>query len=143
MTTIAYKDGVIACDSRITQGSSIVDDDFDKRVIRDGVQFFFSGPTSDYENLIAAYFGAELRTPCDAAALVYDGASLQFIAAEDGKAFFKSPRRINNPCAIGSGADHALTAMDMGAEAAYAVEVAAKRDSATGGVVKVYRLGVE
>ena len=37
MTTIAYKDGVIAYDSRVTRGDLITDDDCDKCIERDGV----------------------------------------------------------------------------------------------------------
>jgi len=48
MTTIAYKDGVIACDSRITSGSLIVDDNEIKMVKKGDVVFFLAGSTSDY-----------------------------------------------------------------------------------------------
>jgi len=40
---------------------------------------------------------------------------------------------------IGSGSDHALTAMDMGATAEKAVEMAMQRDICTGGRIRLYR----
>ena len=46
MTTIAYKSGIIAYDSRFTCGDIIEDDDVDKRIDRDGKTFFLSGNLS-------------------------------------------------------------------------------------------------
>ena len=45
MTTIAYKDGVIAGDSRVTAENFIVDDEYDKHVIVGDIHFFCSGST--------------------------------------------------------------------------------------------------
>lgn len=43
---------------------------------------------------------------------------------------------VERPFAIGSGRDFALAAMDMGATAKEAVEMAAKRDVYTGGTIR-------
>lgn len=57
MTTIAYKDGVIAYDSRVTRSGTIVSDNAPKCQVVDGVSFFLSGAVCDEKALIAAYFG--------------------------------------------------------------------------------------
>jgi ATP-dependent protease HslVU (ClpYQ) peptidase subunit len=137
MTTIAYKDGVIAYDSRVCCDRTILDDDYDKRAERDGVHYFFCGAMADREFLIAHDRGERrLRQKCDSHALIWDGKNLWEAGFDQNGIFWKSPKRLDNPCAIGSGTDHALTAMDMGADAAGAVEMAAKRDVCTGGTVR-------
>lgn len=54
MTTIAYKDGVIAYDSRCTRATIITDDDCKKLDMVEGVHFLCSGATCDFDALIAA-----------------------------------------------------------------------------------------
>ena len=44
--------------------------------------------------------------------------------------------QVDHQYAIGSGSNNAITAMDMGATAAEAVEMAKKRDTGTGGLVR-------
>lgn len=136
MTTIAYKDGVIAYDSRITRDTEIVYDDFQKCQEEKGVKFIFAGKTSHYPRLVAAYFGAAESRDLQCSAIVVDADGLWYAGndAEDG--FWKSPLIGDKPYAIGSGGLHALTAMDMGATAAEAVEMAKKRDMCTGGQVR-------
>lgn len=135
MTTIAYKDGVIAYDSRISAGRTIIYDDVDKKREREGVFFFGTGSTSDINDLIGAYFGEEIIGECGASALVVHDGALMIIGYSEGKVW-KSPVRADKPYAIGSGEDHAFTALDMGASAAEAVEMAAKRDTGTGGKIR-------
>lgn len=136
MTTIAYKDGVIAYDSQITCGSTVTYDDYEKCHEVKGVKFFMCGKTCDYTKLQDAYFGAAVTKEVDASAIVADGEGLWCVGAgvEDG--FWKSPIPASAIYAIGSGADHAITAMDMGATAYQAVQMAAKRDTGTGGMIR-------
>jgi ATP-dependent protease HslVU (ClpYQ) peptidase subunit len=136
MTTIAYKDGVIAYDSRITCGRTVTYDDYEKCHEVKGVKFFMCGKTCDYTTLQDAYFGAAVTKEVDASAIVADGEGLWCVGAgvEDG--FWKSPIPSSAIYAIGSGADHAITAMDMGATAYQAVQMAAKRDTGTGGMIR-------
>ncbi len=136
MTTIAYKDGVIAYDSQITCGSTVTYDDYEKCHEVKGVKFFMCGKTCDYTALQDAYFGAAVSKEVDASAIVADGDGLWCVGAgvEDG--FWKSPIPASAIYAIGSGADHAITAMDMGATAHKAVQMAAKRDTGTGGLIR-------
>jgi len=133
MTTIAYKNGVIAYDSRRTCDGRIVTDNADKKRERDGHVFFGCGSTSDILNLIDAFFGAKIEGECDAQVIaVFEGRVTEIIWSE-GR-LLKYP--VDHEYAIGSGSDNAITAMDMGATAAEAVEMAMKRDTGTGGKVR-------
>lgn len=140
MTTIAYKDGVIAYDSQISRGDVIVYDDYDKCLIRDGVRFFCAGATADFAMLIDAYFGVKPSGPVDVSAMVLDGDSLMLVAVDNETGIWKTKIRRDRPYAIGSGMSYAFAAMDMGADAERAVEVAVKRDTGTGGTIRVFRI---
>lgn len=143
MTTIAYKDGVIACDARITNGTTITYDDYDKVIERDGVSFVLCGYLCDYAKLIGAWFGETFTVAVEASALVYDGNSLCYAAYDVNEGLCKTPILMERPYAIGSGSSHALTAMDMGATAYQAVEMAMKRDSCTGGKIRTLTIKAE
>lgn len=140
MTTIAYKDGVIAYDSQITRGDVITYDDYDKCIEQDGVKFFCCGAVPDYQRLVDVYFGAKPNGNIDATAIVLDGESLMMVAVDDTTGLWKSPVLRDRPYAIGSGTPYAFAAMDMGASAEKAVEMAAKRDTSTGGKVRIVRI---
>ena len=142
MTTIAYKDGIIAYDGRITRGNQIVYDDFDKCLERDGVQFVCSGGTSDFDKIVSAYFGGEV-SDCSAVALIVTEGAIWHSAVDENTGFWKSAMMLDKPYALGSGTEHALTAMDMGASAYQAVEMAMKRDSCTGGLVRTLSITPE
>lgn len=140
MTTIAYKDGVIAYDSQITRGDVITYDDYEKCIEQGGVKFFCSGAVPDFQRLVDAYFGAKQDGNIDATALVLDGESLMMVAVDDATGLWKSPVLLDRPYAIGSGTPYAYAAMDMGASAEKAVEMAARRDTGTGGRVRTMRV---
>ena len=140
MTTIAYKDGVIAYDSQITRGDVITYDDYEKCIEQAGVKFFCSGAVPDFQRLVDAYFGAKPDGNIDATALVLDGESLMMVAVDDATGLWKSPLLRDRPYAIGSGTPYAFAAMDMGASAEKAVEMAARRDTSTGGRVRTMRV---
>ena len=136
MTTIAYKDGVIAYDSQVTRGDIITDDAYEKCIELKGVKFFCSGAISDHQRLVDVYFGAKPEGNIDASALVLDGESLMMVAVDDATGLWKSPILLDRVYAIGSGSPFAFAAMDMGANAYKAVEMAAKRDTSTGGKIR-------
>jgi 20S proteasome alpha/beta subunit len=140
MTTIAYKDGVVAYDSRRTGGSTIVDDDYEKRFEQDGVSFFITGSVSDSPRLIAAYFGEKQESPVECSGLVVCEGKLSRIGYDTNSGLWNEPLPLDRPYATGSGCDHAWTAMDMGATAAEAVKMAKKRDAGTGGKVRTFKL---
>lgn len=136
MTTIAYKDGVIAYDSQVTRGDVITDDDYEKCIEQKGVKFFCTGAVSDHQRLVDVYFGAKPEGNIDATALVTDGETLMHIAVDDDTGLWKSPIRLDRVYAIGSGTPYAFAAMDMGGTAYQAVEAAKKRDTSTGGKIR-------
>lgn len=137
MTTIAYRDGIIACDSRATRDITILSDNANKMTEQDGCMFFYAGATCDEQKLIDAYFGKEVQS-IEGNALVVDGGVI-YLVGHDGKELWKCPTYEYG--ALGSGGDHALTAMDMGATAKEAVKIAMKRDACTGGTVRTYEVG--
>lgn len=139
MTTIAYKDGIIAYDSRVTSNGAIIYDDFEKRRERGGVSFFGTGATGDIDELVNIYSAGGVVGECDATALIVQDGQLILIGCSDNK-IWKSPILSDRPYAIGSGVDHAYTAMDMGASAYQAVEMAAKRDTGTGGQIRTFTI---
>lgn len=140
MTTIAYKDGVIAYDSRISSGNTITHDDYDKCHERAGVNFVMTGFVCDYSKLISAWFGETVTGIVECSALVFDGKDLFYTAYSAEHGLCKTPVWMERPYVLGSGSDHAMTAMDMGASAAEAVEMAKKRDMSTGGDVRTLRI---
>lgn len=140
MTTITYKDGVIAYDSRVARGERIDYDDYEKSVEREGVRFFITGPTADFAELVDIWFGAQAKGIQDASALVLDGSKLYHFAVCRESGPWKAPVLFDRPYAIGSGQQYAYAAMDMGADAIEAVKAAAKRDTCTGGTIRVYRI---
>jgi len=136
MTTIAYKDGVIAFDSRQTRNDRIVSDDCQKFQVVDGVSFFLSGAVCDEKALIAAYFGTPSSVPVECSGYVVDSGKLLMVGHDDKTGIWKQELDLSNPDAIGSGTPYALAAMDMGASAEEAVRAAMKRDIYTGGKIR-------
>lgn len=137
MTTIAYKDGVIACDSLITSGDIVTDYDADKRYVLGGVTFFMTGCVADYQKLMDKYLNGGENEAIEANALVVDGDDLWRVGSNKDDGLWKVKLAKNKPYAIGCGSVHAWTAFDMGATTAKkAVAMAALRDVYTGGAVK-------
>jgi ATP-dependent protease HslVU (ClpYQ) peptidase subunit len=139
MTTIAFKDGILASDSRyshesfgITRGPKL----FRKTV---GKREFLLGIAGDAHAamLFVDWYGTSnadlykiLTEMADDnfAVLVWDGKHL----SEANR--YCRPIEVDEPYyAIGSGAGHAMTAMDCGKNAVQAVRFAARRDHYTGG----------
>lgn len=118
MATIAYKDGVIAYDSRCTRGTTITDDDAEKMETVKGVHLLCTGCTCDFDALIAAFFGATASAPVEASGYACDGETLWLIGHDDKTGFWKNRIRPDAGDAIVSGSAFALAAMDMGATAA-------------------------
>lgn len=117
MTTIAYKDGVIAYDSRQTRGGSIVSDNCSKCEQVNGVLFFLSGAVCDERALIAAYLGTPSKEAVECSGFVVDNGKLMMVGHDDKTGVWRQPLDPANPDAIGSGSAYALAAMDMGASA--------------------------
>jgi len=139
MTTIAYchKTKQIACDSRSTAGITIVSDEVCKFKSVDSEMWFFSGSVSDIEKLIDMHSGKIKPSDISANAIVAtkDGIFARGYSRDDKRYM---PYLIDYSWAIGSGTDHALTALDMGATPRQAVEMAMKRDTCTGGKIWIF-----
>jgi len=137
MTTIAYKEGVIAYDSRVCRGSMIITNAADKRCSKDGVLFFICGHVSDEEELMDAYLNkGSVSKGNDCTAFVVDDGAVWLVGTDNGE-LFKQPANVDGD-AIGSGSPYAFGAMSMGATATEAVEVARARDVFTGGKISTW-----
>ena len=142
MTTIAYKDGVIAYDSLETQGSHICDKDCNKHTVEQGIHFFMSGAACDEHALIDCFVngrdgeGKELN--CSAVA--YDGEDIWECGFSSDDGFWKVRRKPELKLSIGSGSDYAFGAMDAGLSAKEAVKIAAGRDTGTGGRIRTFKI---
>lgn len=140
MTTIAYRDGVIAFDSRVTEDDLIISDSYNKSYEIDNLKIFFAGDVI----LLPALAGCiQDESPAavvgEIEAIVWTGNTLLWVSLEQG-CFYKMPMAFNSYFSIGSGKAHAYTAMDMGADALTAVKMAAKRDKNTGGTVNSFSI---
>lgn len=140
MTNIAYRDGVIAYDSRQTRSGTIVSDDAEKSELVNGVRFFLAGAVCDIPALIAAYFGTPSPVAVECSGYALDAGKLVLIGHDDKTGIWKQDLDPSNPDAIGCGAAYALAAMDMGASAEDAVRAAMKRDIYTGGKVRTINI---
>lgn len=143
MTTIAMKDGIVAYDSRVTQGGQVLDDNFDKRRVRNGVYFFIAGNMTDDEVVMEGYFNGsdvieELEPHHSADFLIVDGKAVYYGGVCE-ETFWKMKLTTTTPYAIGSGGAYAIGAMDAGATAKEAVKVAS-RDVFTGGRIRTHKI---
>ncbi|ARW57297.1 peptidase HslV family [Pseudomonas phage vB_PaeM_G1] len=140
MTTIAYKDGIIATDGRITQGGVITDEDAEKRLEVDGIVFWLSGAVCDWKVLAEAYVSGDGMEDQElkVSGLVLDGDGLHFISWDGG--IYSEKVNLERPRAAGSGTQFALGAMMAGASAEEAVEAAKALDIYSGGTVRSYKL---
>jgi len=139
MTTIAYKDGIIAYDSQQTAGDTITNNDAHKGVWIEGVFFVFSGAVSDFPRFVETYFGrASGLKHVDCSALIFDNGKLYRSGHDNESGIWKQEMDRTVPAAIGSGWHFAYAAMDCGLSAVDAVRAAAKRDAGTGGAVRYF-----
>lgn len=136
MTTIAYKDGIVAYDSRMVSDDLVIDDDFIKMFVKDNTTVFYCGAVGDIEDFIKCVLDCvEPERDLDCEALgVFDG-KLYAVDIFDGRVR-KLPLRLDNHYAIGSGRRLALAYMDTGMSAEEAVIATCKRDIYTGGSIR-------
>lgn len=139
MTTIAYKDGIIAYDSRSTQGSLITSDKTDKKYKCNDVLFFYCGTLSDLPYAVEGYIHKKHSISGDSEALVIDQNKLILFGMDETGCWWET-LDLTKTRAIGSGSHHAYTAMDMGASAAESVKMAMLRDTCTGGRIRTYKI---
>jgi ATP-dependent protease HslVU (ClpYQ) peptidase subunit len=137
MTTIAFRDGELASDSRVTNGDMIISDARKKvHRLKDGSIVAWSGSVQDAERLLRAMRkGATLPhlEEISALHLRMDGTLWEY----EGDAWVKQDPGFY---ATGSGSPYAFAAMDAGATAKDAVRIAIKRDAGSGGRVQSLKL---
>lgn len=140
MTTVAFRDGVLAGDSRYSEttvGATRGPKLFRKKVGKRDVLLGIAGGDIFAAMLFIDWYGTT-NDSLYKTITALDGDAFD-ILIWDGKKLFEAnsccrPCEIEEPYyAIGSGAVHAITAMDCGKSAAQAVQMAMKRDPATGG----------
>jgi ATP-dependent protease HslVU (ClpYQ) peptidase subunit len=142
MTIIAYKDGVVASDSRSTSGSTVIYTDKSKSRNINGYIFWFAGEADAEDSLASWVFDSkkEVEDIADVEALIWDGEELWWAIKEP-----KNPPSIGRldktfSFAMGSGRDLAWGAMDAGASAKEAAQIAAGRNVYCGGKIRVKKL---
>jgi 20S proteasome alpha/beta subunit len=141
MTTIVYRDGVLAADARVVSKDFIYPEVVEKIFrLPDGSLLGIAGQVSNYDEIRAAV----MENPNDLPKfknnsmirITPDGT----IWHEDGGVFLKT----NAPyMAIGSGEPYAWGALAVGASAEKAVAVAAMFNVGTGGPISVLKLNDE
>ena len=143
MTTIAYHEKIIAYDSLQATDDMIIDDNIDKKIVRNGVVFFMCGSSKDIDSFIEYYLtGSGEKKDYGSHGIVVDNGELfhAYIYEKDGLCKFKiNP---DKPYAIGSGEEYALSVMDLGFTAVQAVRSAIKRDVYSGGRIRKYKVKI-
>jgi ATP-dependent protease HslVU (ClpYQ) peptidase subunit len=142
MTIIAYKDGIVASDSRSTSGSTVMYTNKNKSRIINGYTFWFAGEADVEDELAAWVFDPQknVEDNADVEALVWDGEDLWWAIKERRRAPTIGLLDKQFSFAMGSGRDLAWGAMDAGASAKEAAEIAAARNIYCGGKIRVKKL---
>lgn len=145
MTTIAYRDGVLATDTQEVSLSGVIVSHNVNKLMRyeketgDVSYYGFSGFVSEINKAIAEIksLGDDARADFDNMSILkvtkYSNGEIRVYEAHDNLYFSEV---FDEFIAIGSGSRFALVAMDLGEGAISAVKCAMKRDTATGGYVR-------
>lgn len=128
----------MAWDSRTSAGSAIVTDDSQKRHVHDGRTYWCAGTVGDYAEFFEGYARGQARRELNVSAFVLEDGVLVRAGCDADGSIWTTPVRCAQ--AIGSGCEHAITAIDCGLTAAQAVKMAAKRDMHTGGKIRSQKL---
>ena len=143
MTTIVYRDGVLAADGRLTNDDNLILTDECQKIRRlsDGALFVLAGDDTFEEQIVdwleGDFDGAlpqaekdkefiAILVDADGALNVYEGSGDRFVQWPDDRF-----------AAFGSGAEVAYGALEMGADAYMAVEIACLRNTTTGGDIQI------
>lgn len=143
MTTIAYKDGIIAYDSRAMRGDYILSDRVEKKIETEDNIFFMSGSVDEFKSFIDLYERSEQPThKLDINAFVYSKSEKKLYYSAcwktDEGIYLIHEVEVDCPQAFGSGASFAYAAMDCGKTSEEAIKIAMIRDPKTGGEIKVF-----
>lgn len=137
MTTLAYRDGVLAGDSLITSDGKRVGSMTKIARRSDGALCGVAGCASHIRAVLAWFLDGE--TPDDRP-VIKDGDASFIIVRANGKVESHDERGFSDDTApfhaLGSGRDVAMGAMATGSTAIDAVKIAAKIDLCTGGPIR-------
>jgi len=145
MTTIAYRDGVLAADTLL---NAIAGHDRVTKLKRRGNAVYgVAGVLVDCEALADWYFGPR-NAPPKYFLIGDERPSAQIIVIhDDGKVYSSGwgghAVEVTSYVAIGSGSEYAVGAMYMGADAIHAVQAAMRHDTDTGGEIDWAGVGHE
>jgi ATP-dependent protease HslVU (ClpYQ) peptidase subunit len=139
MTTIAYRDGVLASDSRLTFDSAVSTDKCKKIWrLKDGALF---GASGNNEAGLMVLKALQKDTPLPK----LEGDMCAILIRPNGRVYYSDGRLWDHwPekfIAIGSGGSYALAAMRSGADVVTAVKAGIAVDIYSGGRVQVLKLG--
>lgn len=144
VTTIVYRNGLIAYESRETSHDNIiVDDAAEKRFSHGECEFFTCGNSGDVEDFAQSFINWKIVRPgIDIEALVYDHKTntLYRSAISEKDELWKVKLRLDHYYAIGSGRMFALGALSVGAMAEQALDAAIKCDVYSGGLMRIFQL---
>jgi hypothetical protein len=140
MTTIATKDGIVACDSQLTgdfMGKA------QKIHVGDGVIVGYCGDLIASEHLVKIYLSGE---DVDQKKDIDKDDDIELMVVKKSGVYIldkwlREARICGKQFAIGSGSQAAMVAMNMGATPKEAIKEAMKVDPYTGGKIREYRLG--
>lgn len=135
MTTIAYKDGVLAADGLVSGPPGVRWTM--KLSRRDDAVYGGCGCRGDIQALAEWYFG-DRKEPPKYFLIGNDQPNAEILVMhDDGRVYYCGwggcPQDVPDYAAIGSGSEYAVGAMHMGASAIRAVEAAICHDSNSGG----------
>lgn len=137
MTTIAYKDGVMACDS---QADWYYKEDGFKKIYKKGEILIGFAGSYGQGILFCDWILGKGEKPGNTD-------DLFAIVVKNGKCYQYDRTLVPLPCepyvAIGSGSKFAIAAMDCGKGAKKAIEVAKRRDVDTGGKVHAFKIPIK
>lgn len=139
MTTIAYKDGVLACDSAWSDDNRIIGTFTKIRRFDTGVLYGAAGGGDDRDLLNLLHNVTDPNDlPSIAALWEIQGDFSALMVFSDSRVFLITTAeddcgvcQVSTPAAVGSGKLIAYGAMDAGADAVRAVEIACARDNAS------------
>jgi ATP-dependent protease HslVU (ClpYQ) peptidase subunit len=137
MTTLVYRDGILAADTQITYGSTRIPGHATKiHKLPDGSLYGFVGSLETGELMRRALLNPDPENRPDLKVDTYEG----IVLTATGKMLFFEDRGwipLKLPyIAMGSGMHYAFGALAMGATASEAVKVAMKLDGGSGGKCK-------
>lgn len=140
MTTIAYRNGVLAADTLGVYGGNVRETTGAQKIMRakDGSLLALTGDFAVTHTYASQLARGETPAPLskDSGRVIHIAKSGKITVHEDGGSFPLGAKSF----AYGSGSDAARGAMLMGANAVTAVRVASKVDIRTGGDVRFLKL---